>query len=42
MFYHIKNILPLIIKEINVKIRECEDKLKDLGPPMPREKHEKM
>lgn len=42
MFQHIRNFLPQIIKEINVKIRECEDKLKDLGPPMPREKHEKM
>lgn len=25
-----------------MKIRECEEKLRDLGPPMPREKHEKM
>ena len=30
------------MKEIQSKIKDCEEKLKDLGPPMPREYTEKM
>jgi hypothetical protein len=29
------------MKEIKVKIKETEDDLKDLGPEMPAESHEK-
>ena len=37
LFNHIRNILPAIIKEIKDKLRECEERLKDLGPSLPRE-----
>ena len=30
------------MKEIQSKIKDCEERLKDLGPPMPREYTEKM
>jgi len=33
--------LPEITKEIKVKIKETEEDLKDLGPPMPAEVVEK-
>lgn len=42
MFTHIKHNLPEITKEIREKIRDIEDRLKDLGPPMPSEGSEKM
>jgi len=35
MFTHIKHNLPEITKEIRVKIAEIEDRLRDLGPPLP-------
>ena len=41
LFTHIKHSLPEIMKEIKVKIKETEDDLKDLGPEMPAESHEK-
>lgn len=42
MFTHIKHNLPEITKEIREKAREVEDRLKDLGPPLPKEGNEKM
>ena len=42
LFTHIKHNLPEITKEIKEKQRDIEDKLKDLGPPLPSEGHEKM
>ena len=35
LFTHIKHSLPDIMKEIRAKAKECEEELKDLGPPMP-------
>jgi len=35
LFTHIKHNLPEIMKEIRSKMKECEDDLRDLGPPMP-------
>lgn len=35
MFNHIRNILPAIVKELKDKLKECEDRLKDLGPALP-------
>ena len=37
LFTHIKHCLPDITREIKAKIKETEDDLKDLGPPMPVE-----
>ena len=37
LFTHIKHCLPDITREIKMKIKETEDDLKDLGPPMPVE-----
>jgi hypothetical protein len=37
LFNHIRNLLPAIIKEIKDKLKECEDRLKDLGPSLPIE-----
>lgn len=42
LFGHIRNTLPEISKEIANKIRECEDRLKDLGDPLPSSSKEKM
>jgi len=42
LFTHIKHNLPEITKEIRDKIRDIEDRLKDLGPPLPMEGNEKM
>ena len=42
LFTHIKHNLPEITKEIKDKIRDIEDRLKDLGPPLPIEGTEKM
>ena len=42
MFHHIRKFLPAIVKEIAVKIKECEEKLKDFGPALPRDPEEKM
>jgi len=35
LFTHIRNYLPEIVKEINVKIADCEDRLKELGTDLP-------
>jgi len=42
LFTHIKHNLPEIMKEIRNKVKETEDDLRDLGPPMPAETPEKM
>lgn len=42
LYYHIRKHLPNIFKEITDKIKDCEDKLKDLGPPLPKDNKEKM
>jgi hypothetical protein len=42
LFTHIKHNLPEITKEIKEKIRDIEDRLRDLGPPLPSEGNEKM
>ena len=42
LFTHIKHNLPDIMKEIRVKVKETEDDLRDLGPPMPAESGEKL
>ena len=35
LFTHIKNYLPEIIRETMIRIKECEDRLRDLGPSTP-------
>ena len=42
LFGHIRNTLPEISKEIQNKIRECEERIKDLGDPLPSTSREKM
>ena len=42
LFGHIRNTLPEISKEIQNKIRECEERLRDLGEPLPSSSKEKM
>lgn len=42
MFTHIKHNLPQISNEIREKQRDIEDRLKDLGPPLPSGSTEKM
>ena len=41
-FNHIKRSLPEVLKEINGKIKVCEDRLKMLGQPLPRTQKEKI
>jgi hypothetical protein len=41
LFTHIKHSLPEIMKEIRDKIKETEDDLRDLGPPMPSDSGQK-
>jgi dynamin 1-like protein len=42
MFTHIKHNLPEITKEIKDKAKDIEERLRDLGPPLPSESTEKM
>mmetsp|Transcript_13131 Transcript_13131/g.11212 ORF Transcript_13131/g.11212 Transcript_13131/m.11212 type:complete len:165 (+) Transcript_13131:772-1266(+) len=42
LFGHIRNTLPEISKEIQQKIKECEERLKDLGQPLPSNQKDKM
>jgi hypothetical protein len=42
MYTHIKHNLPEITKEIKDKAREVEERLRDLGPPLPVDGSEKM
>lgn len=39
---HIKTHLPSIIAEINNKVKECEQRLKEIGPILPADPREKM
>lgn len=41
LFTHIKHCLPEITMEIKAKVKETEDDLRDLGPPMPHEEGHK-
>lgn len=42
LFTHIKHNMPEIIKEIRDKTKDLEDRMRDLGPPLPMEGNEKM
>ena len=41
-FQHIKNYLPVIIGEIKEKVKDCEDRLKELGPALPSNSTDKL
>jgi len=34
--------MPTIVKEINLKARDCKEKLRDLGPPLPVQAQDKL
>ena len=42
MFTHIKRFLPDILKEVVIHLRECEEKLNELGPEAPVEPKQKV
>lgn len=42
LFQHIKECLPQIMKEIDSKVRDCQEKLQQLGPCLPRDQKERM
>jgi vacuolar protein sorting-associated protein 1 len=42
LYNHIRECLPAISKEINEKIDECEDRLRELGPGLPTNNKDKM
>eukprot|EP01015_Nassula_variabilis_P025044 TRINITY_DN483_c0_g2_i2.p1 TRINITY_DN483_c0_g2~~TRINITY_DN483_c0_g2_i2.p1 ORF type:complete len:647 (+),score=143.12 TRINITY_DN483_c0_g2_i2:65-2005(+) len=42
LFKHIRTLLPEIIKEINSRVKDCETRLRDLGPSLPKTNNEKM
>jgi len=42
LFTHIKQYLPDIMKEITIKLREAEDRLKELGPSAPTDSKNRM
>ena len=42
LFTHIKHNLPTIITEIREKVKEADEDLHDLGPPLPSTNSEKM
>eukprot|EP00331_Platyophrya_macrostoma_P028242 CAMPEP_0176434354 /NCGR_PEP_ID=MMETSP0127-20121128/16626_1 /TAXON_ID=938130 /ORGANISM="Platyophrya macrostoma, Strain WH" /LENGTH=781 /DNA_ID=CAMNT_0017817073 /DNA_START=42 /DNA_END=2387 /DNA_ORIENTATION=+ len=42
LYAHIRTYLPDIYKEIVAKMHECEDRLKDLGTPLPQTAGEKL
>ena len=42
MYTHIKHNLPEITKEIKEKAKEVEERLRDLGPPLPADGPEKI
>lgn len=42
MFNHIKGFLPEIMRETMYRIKECDDKLKELGPSTPAEPRQKV
>ena len=42
LFTHIKNFLPEIIRETMIRIKECEERLRDLGPSTPSDMRAKL
>jgi dynamin 1-like protein len=42
LFTHIKQFLPDIMREITLKLRECEERMRELGPSAPTENKDKM
>ncbi|OMJ73058.1 hypothetical protein SteCoe_28335 [Stentor coeruleus] len=42
LFTHIKNFLPEIIRETVIRIKECNDRLKELGPSAPADLKSKL
>jgi replication fork clamp-binding protein CrfC len=42
LFAHIKTLLPEIQKEIKIKIKEIDDRLGELGTPLPTDEKEKI
>ena len=42
MHMHIKNVLPSIVKEINLKMKHCQDNLASLGEPIPTDNKDKL
>ena len=42
MHFHIRNVLPSIIKEIEEKIQNCTENLENLGEPIPQDNKEKL
>jgi dynamin 1-like protein len=41
LFTHIKHFLPDILREIVFKLKECEERMRDLGPSAPVDPREK-
>ena len=41
-FKHVRKFMPTIVKEINLKARDCKEKLRDLGPPLPVQAQDKL
>lgn len=42
LFKQIRQFLPKIMEEIDAKTKECDDKLRRLGPPLPIEQKDRM
>ena len=42
MFTHIKNFLPDIVRETMLRIKDCEERLRDLGPSAPADMRSKL
>ena len=42
LFTHIKNFLPDIIRETMLRIKDCEERLRDLGPSAPADMRSKL
>lgn len=42
LFTHIKHNLPEITGEIKTKVKDIDERLRDLGPPLPQDGSEKM
>jgi vacuolar protein sorting-associated protein 1 len=42
LFTHISKSLPQIMKEIDQKVKDCEEKLRELGPSLPKDDKERM
>lgn len=42
MYSHMKNVMPSIVREINLKIKNCESNLHKLGTPIPVDNKDKL